>query len=203
MPVARRRHGGRARWSSGGSSPGDRVKRGDIVAVVETEKGAIEVEIFGRRRGRARSSSSRAPRCRSARVLAHDPRRGCTAAHRRRRARRHPRRPSCRRRPSPRRRRRRRAGYAGPHVRASPLARRIAAELGVDLATRRRGTRPGRRDHARRRRARGCTRSAAARARGSARPRPTAGEHAAGDRRGDGALEARDPALLPRHARST
>ena len=26
--------------------PGDRVKKGDIVAVVETQKGAIEVEIF-------------------------------------------------------------------------------------------------------------------------------------------------------------
>ena len=26
--------------------PGDRVKRGDIVAVVETQKGAIEVDIF-------------------------------------------------------------------------------------------------------------------------------------------------------------
>src|SRR5512135_2117064 len=26
--------------------PGDRVKRGDVVAVVETQKGAIEVEIF-------------------------------------------------------------------------------------------------------------------------------------------------------------
>ena len=26
--------------------PGDRVERGDIVAVVETQKGAIEVEIF-------------------------------------------------------------------------------------------------------------------------------------------------------------
>ena len=26
--------------------PGDRVKRGDIVAVVETQKGAIEIEIF-------------------------------------------------------------------------------------------------------------------------------------------------------------
>jgi acyl carrier protein len=26
--------------------PGDRVKRGDIVAVVETQKGAIEVEVF-------------------------------------------------------------------------------------------------------------------------------------------------------------
>ena len=26
--------------------PGERVKRGDIVAVVETDKGAIEVEIF-------------------------------------------------------------------------------------------------------------------------------------------------------------
>jgi pyruvate dehydrogenase E2 component (dihydrolipoamide acetyltransferase) len=26
--------------------PGDRVARGDIVAVVETQKGAIEIEIF-------------------------------------------------------------------------------------------------------------------------------------------------------------
>ena len=26
--------------------PGDRIKRGDIVAVVETEKGAIEIEVF-------------------------------------------------------------------------------------------------------------------------------------------------------------
>ena len=26
--------------------PGDRVKRGDIVAVVETQKGAIEIDIF-------------------------------------------------------------------------------------------------------------------------------------------------------------
>ncbi len=26
--------------------PGDRVKRGDVVAVVETQKGAIEVEVF-------------------------------------------------------------------------------------------------------------------------------------------------------------
>ncbi|MBZ0139629.1 MAG: biotin/lipoyl-binding protein, partial [Pseudorhodoplanes sp.] len=26
--------------------PGDRVKHGDIVAVVETQKGAIEIEIF-------------------------------------------------------------------------------------------------------------------------------------------------------------
>ena len=26
--------------------PGDRVKRGDVVAVVETQKGAIEVDIF-------------------------------------------------------------------------------------------------------------------------------------------------------------
>ncbi|MGB9115742.1 biotin/lipoyl-containing protein, partial [Bradyrhizobium sp.] len=26
--------------------PGDRVKRGDVVAVVETQKGAIEIEVF-------------------------------------------------------------------------------------------------------------------------------------------------------------
>ena len=33
--------------------PGDRVKRGDIVAVVETEKGAIDVEVFEERGGDA------------------------------------------------------------------------------------------------------------------------------------------------------
>ena len=26
--------------------PGDRVKRGDVIAVVETQKGAIEIEVF-------------------------------------------------------------------------------------------------------------------------------------------------------------
>ena len=35
-----------ARWPSGWSSPGDVVRRGDVVAVVETEKSTIEVEIF-------------------------------------------------------------------------------------------------------------------------------------------------------------
>ena len=33
-------------------TPGQRVKRGDVVAVVETQKGAVEVENLGRRRGR-------------------------------------------------------------------------------------------------------------------------------------------------------
>ena len=36
----------RARLSNGWSSPAISVKRGDIVAVVETQKGAIEIEIF-------------------------------------------------------------------------------------------------------------------------------------------------------------
>ena len=31
--------------------PGDRVKRGDVVAVVETQKGAIEIEVFETGRG--------------------------------------------------------------------------------------------------------------------------------------------------------
>jgi len=29
--------------------PGDKVKRGDVIAVVETQKGAIEIEVFGAR----------------------------------------------------------------------------------------------------------------------------------------------------------
>ena len=45
--------------------PGDAVKRGDIIAVVETEKGAIEVEVF--EDGVARAADRRAGRrrCRS------------------------------------------------------------------------------------------------------------------------------------------
>ena len=35
--------------------PGDRVKRGDIVAVVETQKGAIEIEIYQIRPDRTNS----------------------------------------------------------------------------------------------------------------------------------------------------
>ena len=62
MPVARRRHGARARSSSGACKPGDRVKRGDIVAVVETEKGLIEVEIFESGVDRAARRPSRATR---------------------------------------------------------------------------------------------------------------------------------------------
>ena len=52
--------------------PGDRVHRGDIVAVVETDKGAIEIEIFedaivaellvAHRYGGAGRHAARAPR---------------------------------------------------------------------------------------------------------------------------------------------
>ena len=47
--------------------PGDRVKRGDIVAVVETQKGAIEIEIFEDGQIEQHAGRTRAQRCRSAR----------------------------------------------------------------------------------------------------------------------------------------
>ena len=48
--------------------PGDKVKRGDVVAVVETQKGAIEIEIFNdgvrvRTRGAGRAAVFRWARC--------------------------------------------------------------------------------------------------------------------------------------------
>ena len=46
--------------------PGDAVKRGDIIAVVDTQKGAIEIEVFEDGVIEQRAWSSRARRCRSA-----------------------------------------------------------------------------------------------------------------------------------------
>jgi pyruvate dehydrogenase E2 component (dihydrolipoamide acetyltransferase) len=45
--------------------PGDRVKRGDIIAVVETDKGAFDTECYERRAGsnaRASAHESQPPR---------------------------------------------------------------------------------------------------------------------------------------------
>ena len=98
--------------------------------------------------------------------------------------------------PSDRRPRPPSSRQGGIRVRISPAARRRAAELGLDLASVR-GTGPD-----------GVVTLADVEARGS-RPRRSAALHAGttdrlrsggdaqGDRRRDGALEARDPALLP------
>ncbi len=198
--------------------PGDAVHRGDLVAVVKTDKADIEVEIFDdgvigellvpvgdemlaigtplativRRRRCPRRHAGAAPSRATADVRAAAPpppprpRRAAASA---------PPPPPA---PAPMPRRGR------DRVAASPYARRRAAELGVDLAQRRPGAaRPS--DHAP--------------PTSNARPRPGAPAHRAPtpvdqaerdaprDRQPHGALEARDPALLPRgrhraHARA-
>ena len=47
--------------------PGDTVHRGDVVALVDTEKAEIEAEIFERRHHRRAARRGRGPRSRSAR----------------------------------------------------------------------------------------------------------------------------------------
>lgn len=118
--------------------PGDRVKRGDIIAVVETEKGAFDTECFedgvidqllvepGSKvpvgtvlaivRGEGAPASAPEVRLTAAPATT-GPRAPAPA-------------PVSARTPQP------------AHVRASPLARKIAAELGVDLSTVH-GTGPG------------------------------------------------------------
>ena len=181
--------------------PGDRVKPGDVVAVVETHKGAIDVEMLpGRRDRRAGAARPGAAGRRGARAGARWPAR----RPRRRRPRRSPQ-PAPRPRAPPRRAaaalaapRRRRARRHARKV--SPAARRRAAERGIDadalhgtgvdgavtladveLAASQPQPAP-----------------AAPGARRARRLRP--GADAPGDRRGDGPLEARDPALLPGRA---
>jgi pyruvate dehydrogenase E2 component (dihydrolipoamide acetyltransferase) len=117
--------------------PGDRVARGDIIALVETEKGLIEVEVFtsgvvesislepgatvpvgtvlAMIRGDAEPPAPEVPR---AAAPAAAELRAPTPVFA-------PPRPATE--PAP--------GTPPPHVRVSPLARRIAAELHVDLAT--------------------------------------------------------------------
>ncbi|MDX9999163.1 MAG: dihydrolipoamide acetyltransferase family protein [Phenylobacterium sp.] len=127
------------------AKPGDKVKRGDIVAVVETQKGAIEIEVFDtgvldrllvepgakvpvgvplaliRAEGEAPSLAAPAPIGGTA--VAAAPAQGPA--------------PTPIKPPAP-------APFlpAEPHVRISPAARRVAAERGVDLA-RVTGTGPG------------------------------------------------------------
>lgn len=124
--------------------PGDEVKRGDIVAVVETDKGAIEVETFegGVVEALLVPEGTKAP---VDAVLATFRDTGAPAAGAASRAGRQqappekpvavPSRPV--RRPAP-------AGPVGERgrVRVSPIARKLAEELGVDL-TQVKGTGPG------------------------------------------------------------
>ncbi len=116
--------------------PGDRVKKGDIVAVVETQKGAIEVEIFdegvvselvvpvgtkvpvGGVLARIGGEAAREPTL---------PLRATAAA-----AGTYPQPRSCP--PSSRRRCRSRPHHSGAGGKITPAARRRAAELGIDPA---------------------------------------------------------------------
>jgi pyruvate dehydrogenase E2 component (dihydrolipoamide acetyltransferase) len=115
------------------AKPGDRVKRGDIIAVVETQKGAIEIEVFDagvidrllvqpgtkvpvgvplalfREEGEAPSPAAAPPRAETPILAA--PAQPLTAAA--------PKAPS----PPP-----------AAHVRISPAARRLATDRGVDLS---------------------------------------------------------------------
>ncbi len=126
--------------------PGDRVKRGDVVAVVETQKGAIEIEIFeagkieqilvdlnsqGAGRDPAGADSNRARRSRwrcrrrAAAGSAGRPARGRRLWRGRRPPVAPPRPPS----PPPV------APAAAARARVSPAARRLAEAHGIDLST--------------------------------------------------------------------
>jgi pyruvate dehydrogenase E2 component (dihydrolipoamide acetyltransferase) len=116
--------------------PGDTVHRGDIVAVVDTEKSDIEVEVFedGVMQELVVAPGVTVP---VGTVLAHlAPVAGAAASPRPAAAGQEPA-PSKRkqRRAPPRERRQHAAKATEPFVRASPLARRRAAQQGIDLAT--------------------------------------------------------------------
>ena len=166
--------------------PGDCVKRGDVVAVVETQKGAIEVEIFvdgkmGKQLvplgtkvpvGTPLAEIEGAVEAMPAPPTGHAPRRPKGAA--------------CRRRPPhPARKRlfvpRPRRASSPPNV-ASTSPRSKARVLPAASSS----TTSNRRSPCRRR---------------AAAPRPRSRQDAQGHRRGDGALQARNSALLscPRH----
>ncbi len=205
--------------------PGDRVQRGDIVALVETEKGLIEVEIFedgvieslvaapgekvaGRNRaghdrcerGAGRHGRGAAEACCGTSTGAVAASRGGPTAPR----------ASAAARGGGASRREASGLAAGPA--ASRGARRRSrhgdgtGEAGDHPSSRRRarGRCPARSD---RRPSKPPPAAAHCRCRGSAsrsrHGRAALSSHAPGDRRRHGALEARDPALLSRDARST
>jgi pyruvate dehydrogenase E2 component (dihydrolipoamide acetyltransferase) len=121
--------------------PGDRVKRGDIIAAVETEKGIIEVEVFedgvvdrllvqpgeqvpvGTVLAMLRALGAPAPAAAEAAAAGY-PLAAAPPAKPPAVAARLPAPPPAA--PPP---------AAAPRVRASPLARKLAAELGIDLST--------------------------------------------------------------------
>ena len=104
--------------------PGDHVKRGDIIAVVETEKGAFDTECYeeGVIEKLLVESGSKVP---VGTVLAIVRGEGAAPAPAAAAAAERARTPIVAPAPMP----------APAHVKASPLARKIAAELGVDLTT--------------------------------------------------------------------
>jgi pyruvate dehydrogenase E2 component (dihydrolipoamide acetyltransferase) len=104
--------------------PGDRVKRGDIIAVVETEKGAFDTECYeeGVIEKLLVESGSKVP---VGTVLAIVRGEGAAPAPAAAPPAERARAPTVAPVPMP----------APAHVKASPLARKIAAELGVDLTT--------------------------------------------------------------------
>ena len=181
--------------------PGDRVKPGDVVAVVETHKGAIDVEIF--LDGVIDDLAPLGTRsCRSARVLARVRGAGEPRAAPRRRAAQAAR--PARRAVAPRRGPlRRQPAAAATRAKVSPARApaRGRARHRCRRAARHRRRRRGDARRCRARRLRAAAGAGHAGARRARRLRP--GADAPGDRRGDGALEARDPALLPGRARST
>ena len=187
--------------------PGDPVKRGDIVAVVETQKGAIEIEVFEDGTVRAGCSSSPARRSRSARrwreIRGPERSRRSAGASTETGSRARPAAAPPAPAPAP-------AACSGRSRRArtrpaesARLAGRAQARRGEGHRSRRhRRHRPGRQHRPCRRRSGVARRPGAPR-----RPPPrTSPRRAASisapcatrDRRGDGAVEARDPALLSR-----
>ena len=187
--------------------PGDRVKRGDIVAVVETQKGAIEIEIFetgeieqilveldtkvpvGTPLARIRTEIEAQPGAASCPAAGPAPA-AAPPAPRRLRA------DPALTRPPP--------ILAGPgaagRVRASPAARRLAEMRGVALSTVTGSGPGGAITHADVERRVG---EIAAPPERKASARPRSRRHASRDRRRHGAIEAGDPALLSRSIRST
>ena len=174
--------------------PGDRVNRGDVIAVVETQKGAIEVDIFEDgviERWLVEPGTTVPVGTPLALIAAAGPAAtagagDCSSSDGARAARRS--RPVHNPQSLPLE-----PGPAMRRPRASPAARRLAAERGIALAGLT-GSGPGgaiqRADVERAAAARHCVRRAKA---------PRSRRDAARDRRGDGAFEARDPALLFEH----
>ncbi|MEX2557722.1 MAG: dihydrolipoamide acetyltransferase family protein [Actinomycetota bacterium] len=170
--------------------PGDHVSRGDIVAVVDTDKAAIEIEIFetGTVQELLVAEGTKVPVGTPLALIAAD---GTEAAAVPSRAPSEPARPEA---PPPARRL------------ASPLARRAAHELGVDLS-RVAGTGPGgaitRADIERAAAARDAETPQAETVRAQATPEPSTQDRKAAMRQAIGALMARSKREIPHYYLAT